>query len=123
MKTLIHFEFDSTQDALATVQFVDNLANPRAVDAAIQAPPETVAVVEVPKSVKADMPPVELPVTAEPAKVETQEITLGTVKAAFLDYFKANGTDAAKTLLQTFGAEKVSDIKPGQYTDFLAAIS
>ena len=51
--------------------------------------------------------------TAEPE--ESPAYTIEQVRAAFTKYAKQNGKDAAKALLEKFGAAKVTELKPDDY--------
>lgn len=62
---------------------------------------------------------------AEDLTEETEEepaYTIEQVRAAFTKYAKQNGKEAAKKLLEKFGAGKVTEIKAGDYAAVMKAV-
>ena len=59
--------------------------------------------------------------TAEPE--ESPAYTIEQVRAAFTKYAKQNGKDAAKALLEKFGAGKVTELKKTDYTAVMKEVS
>ena len=53
---------------------------------------------------------------------ETKAITLEEVRAVLADKSRAGFTADVKTLLQKYGADKLSEIDPIHYTDLLADV-
>lgn len=66
------------------------------------------------------------PTPAEDYTEETEEepaYTIEQVRAAFTKYAKQNGKEAAKKLLEKFGAGKVTELKPEDYTAVMKEVS
>lgn len=65
------------------------------------------------------------PTPAEDLTEETEEepeYAIEQVRAAFTKYAKQNGKEAAKKLLEKFGAGKVTEIKAGDYAAVMKAV-
>jgi hypothetical protein len=66
------------------------------------------------------------PAPAEALAEETEEepaYTIEQVRAAFTKYAKQNGKEAAKKLLEKFGAGKVTELKPEDYAAVMKGVS
>lgn len=66
------------------------------------------------------------PTPAEDLTEETEEepaYTIEQVRAAFTKYAKQNGKEAAKKLLEKFGAGKVTELKPEDYAAVMKGVS
>lgn len=66
------------------------------------------------------------PAPAEELTEETEEepaYTIEQVRAAFTKYAKQNGKEAAKKLLEKFGAGKVTELKPEDYAAVMKEVS
>lgn len=66
------------------------------------------------------------PTPAEDLAEETEEepaYTIEQVRAAFTKYAKQNGREAAKKLLEKFGAGKVTELKPEDYAAVMKGVS
>lgn len=66
------------------------------------------------------------PAPAEALTEETEEepaYTIEQVRAAFTKYAKQNGKEAAKKLLEKFGAGKVTELKPEDYAAVMKGVS
>ena len=66
------------------------------------------------------------PTPAEDLTEETAdepEYTIEQVRAAFTKYAKTNGKEAAKKLLEKFGAGKVTELKPEDYAAVMKEVS
>ena len=67
----------------------------------------------------------DTPSAAEDLAEETADepaYTIEQVRAAFTKYAKQNGKEAAKKLLEEFGAGKVTEIKAGDYAAVMKAV-
>ena len=67
----------------------------------------------------------DTPAAAEDLAEETADepaYTIEQVRAAFTKYAKQNGKEAAKKLLEKFGAGKVTEIKAGDYAAIMKAV-
>jgi len=71
----------------------------------------------------------DTPTAAEDYAAETAEVpadepayTIEQVRTAFTKYAKQNGKEAAKKLLEKFGAGKVTEIKAGDYAAVMKAV-
>ena len=65
------------------------------------------------------------PSPAEDLMEETEEepaYTIEQVRAAFTKYAKTNGKEAAKKLLEKFGAGKVAELKKGDYAAIMKEV-
>lgn len=58
---------------------------------------------------------------AEPE--ESPAYTIEQVRAAFTKYARQNGKDAAKALLEKFGAAKVTELKPDDYAAVMKEVA
>lgn len=68
----------------------------------------------------------DTPTAAEDLMAETADepvYTIEQVRAAFTKYAKANGREAAKKLLEKFGAGKVTELKEGDYAAVMKEVS
>jgi len=68
----------------------------------------------------------DTPAAAEDLMAETADepaYTIEQVRAAFTKFAKQNGKDAAKKLLEKFGAGKVTEIKAGDYAAVMKEVS
>ena len=66
------------------------------------------------------------PTPAEDLAEETEDepaYTIEQVRAAFTKYAKQNGKEAAKKLLEKFGAGKVTELKPEDYAAVMKGVS
>lgn len=66
------------------------------------------------------------PTPAEALAEETADepaYTIEQVRAAFTKYAKQNGKEAAKKLLEKFGAGKVTELKPEDYAAVMKGVS
>jgi hypothetical protein len=66
------------------------------------------------------------PTPAEDLMEETEEepeYTIEQVRAAFTKYAKTNGREAAKKLLEKFGAGKVTELKENDYAAVMKEVS
>ena len=66
------------------------------------------------------------PTPAEDLTEETEEepaYTIEQVRAAFTKYAKQNGKEAARKLLEKFGAGKVTELKPEDYAAVMKGVS
>lgn len=61
------------------------------------------------------------PVKAESGDTDT-EYTIEDVRAAFADYAKTKGKDAAKSILSEFGVTKVTSLKKSDYNSAIKMI-
>ncbi len=61
------------------------------------------------------------PVKAESGDTDT-EYTIEDVRAAFADYAKTKGKDAAKSILSAFGVTKVTSLKKSDYNSAIKMI-
>lgn len=67
----------------------------------------------------------DTPAAAEDLMAETADepaYTIEQVRAAFTKFAKQNGKEAAKKLLEKFGAGKVTEIKAGDYAAVMKAV-
>lgn len=67
----------------------------------------------------------DTPSAAEDLAEETADepaYTIEQVRAAFTKYAKQNGKEAAKKMLEKFGAGKVTEIKAGDYAAVMKAV-
>ena len=72
----------------------------------------------------------DTPSAAEDFAAETAEVpadepdyTIEQVRAAFTKYARTNGKEAAKKLLEKFGAGKVTELKEGDYAAVMKEVS
>lgn len=72
-----------------------------------------------------DMPSAAEDLAAETAEVSADEpaYTIEQVRAAFTKYAKTNGREAAKKLLEKFGAGKVTELKKTDYAAVMKEVS
>lgn len=72
-----------------------------------------------------DMPSAAEDLMAETAGVSADEpaYTIEQVRAAFTKYAKTNGREAAKKLLEKFGAGKVTELKKTDYAAVMKGVS